>query len=400
MNRIVVTGIGIISPLGNSLEQNRDGLIHGKCGLSTLELFATKYAALLPFGEIKISNAELKKLLQVSAKGVTRTTLLAHYALQQAITHSGITNEQLQSADTALINGNTIGGMCLSDELYQDANFAEVGSEYISSYNLGSINIYLQDTYRIGGVINTFNTACSSGANAISYGARLIKHGFAKRALVGGTDSLAKFTINGFNSLGILSSNECRPFDATRSGLNLGEGAAFLVLEKEEDAIHKPIFGVLSGWSNTCDAFHGSSLSDHGEGPYLAMKLALQQAQLRPEQIGFINAHGTATENNDEKESIAMKRLFDMVPAFASTKSNIGHTLGAAGAVEAVFCLLNLIHQEVYPSLHFEKPIATTGLVPVTEYQKMNLEHVMSNSFGFGGNCSSLIFSKPSFFTT
>lgn len=394
MSRIVVTGIGIISPLGNSLEQNRDGLIRGKSGLSALELFATKYATLLPFGEIKINNAELKQQLQVNEKGVTRTTLLALYALQQAIAHSGITAEQLQSSDTALINGNTIGGMCLSDELYQDANFAEVGSEYISSYNLGSINIYLQQLLHIGGVINTFNTACSSGANAISYGARLIKNGFAKRALVGGTDSLAKFTINGFQSLGILSTSDCRPFDAARNGLNLGEGAAFLVLEKEDDIQDKPVYGVLSGWSNTCDAFHGSSLSDNGDGPYLAMKLALEQAQLLPEQIGFINAHGTATENNDEKESIAMKRLFDVVPAFASTKSNIGHTLGAAGAIEAVFCLLNLMHQEVYPSLRFEKPIDTTGLLPVTEYGKANLEHVMSNSFGFGGNCSSLIFSK------
>ncbi|MFN8324138.1 MAG: beta-ketoacyl-[acyl-carrier-protein] synthase family protein, partial [Chitinophagales bacterium] len=129
-------------------------------------------------------------------------------------------------------------------------------------------------------------------------------------------------------------------------------------------------------------------------GPYLAMQQALKTAKLQPEQIGFINTHGTATENNDEKESVAMKRLFEKVPPFASTKSNIGHTLGAAGAVEAVYCILNLIHQEVYASLRFENPIETTGLIPVTEYQPMKLEHVMSNSFGFGGNCSSLIFSR------
>jgi len=394
MSRIVVTGIGIITPIGNSLEENHQSLKQGKSGLSKLELFPTKYASLLPFGEIKISNEDLKKQLNVTEKGVTRTTLLALYALQQAIADSSITGEELQSTNTALVNGNTVGGMCESDSLYQDANFAEVGSEYISSYNLGSVNMYLQQRYKIGGVINTFNTACSSGANAISYGARLIKNGFAKRALVGGTDSLAKFTINGFNSLGILSGSECRPFDAARSGLNLGEGAAFLVLEKEEDATGKTIYGEVSGWSNTGDAFHGSSLSDDGEGPYLAMKKALEVAKLQPEQIGFINTHGTATENNDEKESIAMKRLFENVPAFASTKSNIGHTLGAAGAVEAVFCLLNLLHQEVYPNLRFENAIDTTGLTPVTEYKPMKLEHVMSNSFGFGGNCSSLIFSK------
>ena len=146
--------------------------------------------------------------------------------------------------------------MSESENLYQDANFAQVGSEYISSYNLGSVNMYIQQRYNIGGVVNMFNTACSSSANAIAYGARLINNGFAKRAIVGGTDSLAKFTINGFNSLGILSSTMCKPFDADRSGLNLGEGAAFLVLEKEEDAKGKKIYAEVSGWGNTNDAYH------------------------------------------------------------------------------------------------------------------------------------------------
>lgn len=394
MSRIAVTGIGLITPLGNSVAENHTALKEGRSGLSHLELFPTKYAGLLPFGEIKISNESLKQQLEVSTPGVTRTTLLALHAFIQAVGDSALSSDELQRSDTALINGNTIGGMCLSDELYMDANINEVGTEYISSYNLGSVNMYIQQRYGINGVINTFNTACSSSANAIAYGARLIQSGLAKRAIVGGTDSLAKFTINGFNSLNILSSAPCRPFDASRSGLNLGEGAAFLVLEKEEDVPHKKIYAHVSGWGNTNDAFHPSSLSDDGAGPYLAMQQALKTAGLQPEQIGFINTHGTATENNDEKESVAMKRLFEIVPPFASTKSNTGHTLGAAGAVEAVYCILNLIHQEVYASLRFENPIETTGLIPVTEYQPMKLEHVMSNSFGFGGNCSSLIFSR------
>ena len=394
MSKIVVTGIGIISPIGNSVAENHAALQAGACGLTSLELFPTRYATLLKFGEIKTTNEDFKKQLGVTAKGVTRTTLLALHAFQQAIEDSGLTGEELQSADTALINGTTIGGMSESENLYLDANQNEVGSEYISSYNLGTVNMYIQQRYKIGGVVNTFNTACSSSANAIAYGARLIQNGFAKRAIVSGTDSLAKFTINGFNSLGILSSTLCKPFDADRSGLNLGEGAAFLVLEKEEDAKGKKIYAEVAGWANTNDAFHPSSLSDNGDGPYLAMQEALRVANLQPEQIGFINAHGTATENNDEKEGIGMKRLFETVPAFASTKSNIGHTLGAAGAIEAVYCILNLMHQEVYQNLRFEKPIEATGLTPVTGHTKIKLEHVMSNSFGFGGHCSSLIFSK------
>lgn len=394
MSRIVVTGIGIISPIGNSLAENHAALQAGGCGLSSLDLFPTKYATLLKFGEIKITNEDFKQQMGVTQRGVTRTTLLALHAFRQAIEDGALSAAELQESGTALINGNTIGGMCESDNLYMDANHNAVGSEYISSYNLGTVNMYIQQRYGIGGVVNTFNTACSSSANAIAYGARLIRNGFAKRAIVGGTDSLAKFTINGFNSLGILSSTLCKPFDAGRSGLNLGEGAAFLVLEKEEDAKGKKIYAEVSGWGNTNDAFHPSSLSDNGDGPYMVMQEALKVAKLKPEEIGFINAHGTATENNDEKEGIAMKRLFEKVPAFASTKSNIGHTLGAAGAIEAVYCILNLLHQEVYQNLRFENAIETTGLTPVTEYTKINLEHVMSNSFGFGGNCSSLIFSK------
>lgn len=394
MSRIVVTGVGVISPLGSSLSENRQALKAGKNGLSSLENFPCKYATLLPFGEIKLTDKQLKEQLSVTEADVTRTTLLALSAFKNAVEDAGLSSSELSSFDTAFINGTTVGGMCLTDELYQDANHREEGSAYLNSYDLGSVTLYIQQRYAIGGVCNTFNTACSSSANAIMYGARLIKHGLAKRAIVGGADSLAKFTINGFNSLGILSTNPCRPFDAERSGLNLGEGAAFLVLEKEEDARDKKVYGEVSGWANTNDAFHPSSLSDDGEGPFLAMTNALQVANLQPGQINFINTHGTATENNDEKESIAMQRVFNQVPAFASTKSNIGHTLGAAGAVEAVFCLLNLMYQEVYPHLRFENPIDATGLIPVAKYSEAEVEHVMSNSFGFGGNCSSLIFSK------
>lgn len=394
MSRIVVTGIGIISAIGHSAESNRLALQQGKCGISRLELFHSTYASSLPVAEIKLDNILLKEQLNATEEGVTRTSLLALHAFQQAIHDSGLNPSEIQSIDTALINGNTVGGMCLTDELYNDANSISEGSTYVSSYDLGSVAIYLQTRYGIQGIVNTINTACSSSANAIMYGARLLQNGLAKRAIVGGVDSLAKFTINGFNSLQILSSETCKPFDQNRSGLNLGEGAAFLILEKEEDCIGKKIYAVLSGYANTNDAFHPSSLSENGEGPYLAMKTALEHAGISPEDISFINAHGTGTENNDAVESTAMQRLFKHQPPFASTKSNTGHTLGAAGAIEAVYSILNILHQEIYPSLHFSEPIVKTGLIPVKTYGNTSVQHVMSNSFGFGGNCSSLIFSK------
>ena len=394
MSRIFVTGIGVISAIGDTLAENHIALKAGKCGITDLHLFPSRYAGRLPFGEIRITTDKLKEKLKANDAGITRTILLALHAFDEAINDAHLGQTQLSSFDTALIGASTVGGMCLTDELYHDANKAGDGSAYLASYDCASVSLYLQSRYGINGIVNTINTACSSSANAIMYGARLIGSGLARRAIVGGVDSLAKFTINGFNALHILSDEACTPFDANRKGLNLGEGAAFLVLEKEEDTGGKKIYAELTGYGNSNDAFHPSSLSDNGDGPYLSMKGALNSACLLPVAIDFINAHGTATENNDEVESRAMLRLFDVVPAFTSTKSNTGHTLGAAGAIEAVYSILNLTHQEIYPGLHFKQAIATTGLQPVQVYRKTRLKHVMSNSFGFGGNCTSLIFSK------
>lgn len=394
MSQIVVTGMGIISPLGDSVGQNRLRLQEGKSGISQLEFVESKYAAIAPFGEVKFTDEILKSALDANERGVTRSTLLALHAFREAINDSHLNSQQISAPDTALIVGSTVGGMCMTDELYQDANQKEKGSAYLSSYDCSSIGIYLQERYGLNGIINTINTACSSSANAIMYGVRLIQHGWARRAIVGGVDSLAKFTINGFNSLFLLSEQNCRPFDNNRSGLNLGEGAAFLVLEGTEDVANKSIYAEISGYGNSNDAFHPSSLSGEGNGPYLAMKEALTIAKLTSSDIDYINAHGTGTENNDLVESKAMLRLFDIPPRFSSTKSNTGHTLGAAGAIEAIFSILSLQYQELYPSLNFKTPIPETGLSPVVEYQQKKLQHIMSNSFGFGGNCSSLIFSR------
>lgn len=386
--------MGIITALGDSLELNRDGLIQGKCAIGKLDSFPSKYAETLLFGEIKHSNEQLKNSLNVKIKGVSRTSLLALHAFNQAVQNAGISEKDLSNSDTSLVIANTVGGMCLTDELYQDANQHTSGSEYITSYDCGSVGVFLQERFKIRGIVNTINTACSSSANAIMYGGRLIKKGYAKRVIVGGTDSLAKFTINGFNSLHILSPGLCAPFDKDRSGLNLGEGAAFLVLEGEDSIVDQKIIAEVKGYANANDAFHPSTLSENGDGPFLAMQQALKQAGLTPGDIDFINTHGTGTENNDEVESRAMVRLFNKVPAFTSTKSNIGHTLGASGAIEAVYCILNLLHQEIYPSLNFKEGITGTGLIPEQSYSKAVINNVMSNSFGFGGNCSSVIFSK------
>ena len=239
MDRIVVTGIGAISAIGNTVAENRASLVKGICGIGKLENFPSKFSGLIPVGEIRISTEALKEITDAFEPGITRTTLLALHAFKEAIADSGLTNSLISSFDTALISANTVGGMCLTDEMFSDSQKDSPGSEYLTSYDCGSVSMYLQKRYAMKGPVNTINTACSSSANAIMYGARLIRNGKARRAIVGGVDCLAKFTINGFNALHILSNEACTPFDEDRKGLNLGEGAAFLVLEKETDVTGK-----------------------------------------------------------------------------------------------------------------------------------------------------------------
>jgi 3-oxoacyl-(acyl-carrier-protein) synthase len=386
--------MGVISAIGDGLEANRAALAHGKSGIGFLGPSSSRYTGMLPFGGIALTNETLREATDVYDAGASRTTLLAAHAFRDAILDADLSAAQLSAADTALIGATTVGGMCLTDELYRDTNGGADGSDFLASYDGASVQQYLQKRYQMGGLVTTLNTACSSSANAIQFGGRLVRNGLARRAIVGGVDSLAKYTINGFNALQILAPAACRPFDEHRQGLNLGEGAAFLVLEREEDLAGKKVYAELSGFCNVNDAFHASSLSPLGEGPFLAMQGALRSAGLEPSAIDYINAHGTGTENNDASESQAMLRIFGTPPAFASTKSSTGHTLGASGAIEAVYSILGLFYQEAYPSLSFSSPMPETGLRPLTTFSPMTLRHVLSNSFGFGGNCTSLIFSK------
>ncbi len=288
--------------------------------------------------------------------------------------------------------------MCYTDALYSDANNKGETSDFFSSYEGSNHTLEIVKKYQLKGYTDTINTACSSAANAILLGARLIQTGRADRAVVGGVDCLAKFTVNGFNSLRILNEQPCRPFDEHREGLTLGEGAAYLVLEAENIVDEKKKYAEVKGFGNANDAFHPSATSDDARGPLQAMRLALETAGLSPNDIDYINAHGTGTVNNDETESLAFSTLFgETIPPFSSTKSYTGHTLAAAGALEAVISVLSILYQEIYPNLNFETPITGRGLIPVTQWtQNVEINHVMSNSFGFGGNGTSLIFSKVS----
>ncbi len=396
MKRAFITGMGVISSIGSNVDENRKNLINGKSGIAKASFMKSRYVDVFPFGEVSFSTEELMKIAGIEGeKGITRTDILATLAFQEACKSANLSKDDISAADTAFLSASTVGGMSMTDELYRDGNKMGSPSDYLSSYICGAHTLKLVKRYKMKGISTTFNTACSSSANSIMLGAKLIKSGRVKRAIVGGAEGLAKFTVNGFNALRILSPFPCTPFDKDRSGLTLGEGAAYLILEPEELAANKFIFGEVKGYGNTNDAFHPSSISDDASGIVASISQALVSAGLNSEQIDFINAHGTGTENNDYSELFGISETFQKIPPFQSTKSYTGHTLAASGSIEAVFSLLSMKYGELYKSLNFTNPIKEFNLSPISEYSTdCNVKNVLSNSFGFGGNCSSLIFSK------
>lgn len=391
---VVVTGIGIISSIGNNLEETYKSLISQKSGIGKIEILDSVRKDEFLLGEIKFTHNQLIEIADVDPdKAWTRTALLGIIAAKQAVKDSGIDVRN----ETALVSASTVGGMDRSELFYKDFLTDTKHKNYIDTHHAGNSTEMIAEQCGLNGLITTISTACSSSLNSIMFGARLIKSGKIKTAVVGGTDALSKFTLNGFNTLMILDRQHCRPFDESRMGLNLGEGAAYLVLEEKEAAIAsgKKIYAELSGYANANDAHHQTASSENGEGPFLAMKNAIKEAGLKPSEIDYINAHGTGTDNNDLTEGRALKRLFKPLPPFSSTKAYTGHTLGAAGVIESVFAILALENKVAFPSMNFKSAGDGISIKPLTQLTNIeNAKHVLTNSFGFGGNDSSVVFSS------
>ncbi|MBC7844915.1 MAG: beta-ketoacyl-[acyl-carrier-protein] synthase family protein [Flavobacterium sp.] len=394
---VAITGMGIISAIGNTVEENYVSLVNDKMGITTIENISTVHSGEIKVGEIKKTNQQLVDELQLSPdNNFSRTAMIGAIAAKQAVKNAQISS--INEYKTGLISATSVGGMDMTEAHYYDYFENENLVKYISCHEGGDVAHKIADELGLKGMVTTISTACSSAANAIMLGARLIKSGKLDRVIVGGTDALAKFTINGFKTLMILSDGYNSPFDDNRKGLNLGEAAAYLVLESDEivKKESKKVLARVSGYGNANDAFHQTASSENGDGAFLAMEKALQVAHLKPEQIDYINVHGTATPNNDLSEGRAITRIFgeEKAPDFSSTKPLTGHTLAAAAAIEAVFSVLAIQNNVVFPNLNFKTPMQEFNLIPQTTLKHKNIEHVLSNSFGFGGNCSTLIFSK------
>jgi len=387
----VITGLGVIGAPGWGVDQIWSAIAAGQSGLKPLTLFQSPRYGQIPVGEISPDLSELGAPLRGS-----RSDRLAWLAARDAIQSAQL--DLATCADrTGVLLGSSVGGTYDTERfLTALIKRRKMFPRPTRFHECSSPVDVVADYFGLFGPSMAISTACSSGALAIATAAELIQSGQADVMLAGGTDSLSHTTWAGFHSLLLVDSQGCRPFDAARGGMSFGEGAGVLIIEAEEHARSRgaKILARLTGWGASCDAHHVTAPHPEGAGALAAMQSALRRAQLTPADIGYINAHGTGTRDNDVAESKALKSLFGAkVPPFSSTKRFFGHALAASGAIEAVVCIEALRRQQLPANPGFNQIDPAIGMAPVTEMRAAPVTHAMSNSFGFGGNNAVLIFS-------
>lgn len=394
---VFVAGMGVVASIGTNTGEVIHSFKNHLSGITSIAHLDTRHSHEFPCGEVRLSNSELASLLKANAS-YSRTILLSLHAAKEALQDFEI--QQLNKFRLGFLSASTVGGMDKTEGFYQDFIADPLSGDIRKTmhHDCGKPTDVVAQELGVKGYVTTVSTACSSSANTIMLGSRLIRSGKLDIVLAGGVDALTKFTLNGFNSLMIVDRKQCRPLDQSRTGLNLGEGAGYLLLMSEAAAktLQAKRIANVSGYGNANDSFHQTALSDNGDGPFFAMNKALQSSGLRPGQIDYINMHGTGTQNNDMAEGRAIERIYHTtIPKLSSTKSFTGHTLGASGSIEAVLSCLAIQNGYVYPNFSFENPIEGLSIKPETMFQEgCQINHVLSNSFGFGGNCTSLVFSK------
>ncbi len=389
----VITGLGVIAAPGCGVDEIWAAIAAGHSGLQPLTLFQSPRYGQIPVGEITRDLTTLGAPLHGS-----RSDRLVWLAARDALQSANLDPKSV-AARTGVLLGSSVGGT-YDTERFLTALIKEkkMRARPTRFHECSSPVDVVADAFGLLGPSFAISTACSSGALAIATAAELIQSGQADVMLAGGTDSLSHTTWAGFHSLLLVDTQGCRPFDAARGGMSFGEGAAVLIIEAEEHARQRgaKILARLTGWGASCDAHHVTSPHPDGAGALAAMQSALRRAQLTPADVGYVNAHGTGTRDNDVAEGKALKSLFGAnVPPFSSTKRFFGHSLAASGAIEAVVCIEALRRQQLPANPGFTQVDPAIGLTPVTETRAAKLTHVMSNSFGFGGNNAVLIFSTP-----
>ena len=408
--RCVITGLGAVTPLGNTVEEYWNGLKNGVCGIDYIKKFDTTDYKVKIAAEIKDFDPEQ----YMTKKDVKRNDLFAIYALaagMQAFEDSKLDMEKEDADRIGVIVGSGVGGLMTMEEQVKrltDKGPSRVSPLFITMTigNMAAGNIAI----RVGakGVCEDIVTACATGTNAIGTAFRNIKHGYLDACIAGGAEgAICGIGVAGFTNLTALSTEEdpkkaCRPFDKERNGFVMGDGSGILVLEELEHALARgaKIYGEVVGYGATADAYHVTLPEPTGEGAAKAIKFAMQEAGITPEQVGYINAHGTSTHANDVGETKAIKLAMGEECAknipISSTKSMTGHLLGAAGAIEAIACVKALEEGFLPPTINYHTPDEECDLdyIPNVGREAKEAEYALSNSLGFGGHNGVLCFKK------
>jgi 3-oxoacyl-[acyl-carrier-protein] synthase II len=391
MRRVAVTGLGAVTALGSDLEAFERGLRAGRSGVREVTLFDTA-GFRTRLGAQAPDPAEAE-----GTRNFSRPDRLGLQAAREAVKRAGLGADDLR--DAALVFGTGTGGAHLTEDyLVGVRQNAAPSVEMLIAHQPSSVSDLITRQLDIRGPRATVMTACSSSATAIGWAGDRIRLGHVDVAIAGGAEGLCRLTYAGFNCLRATSAEPAQPFDKNRKGLNLGEAGCVLVLEEYERAKARgaTIYAVLAGWGMTADAHHMTAPHPEGDGAARAMKAALADAKLLPEQIGYVNAHGTATPHNDAAETLAIKSALGthaMKTPISSIKSMVGHTLGAAGAVEAAASVLSLYRGFLPPTVNLVTPEFDLDFIP-GQAREASVEAVLSNSFAFGGNNTCLAFTR------
>ena len=406
--RVVVTGMGAITPIGNNVEEFWNGLKEGKCGIDEITYFDTTNHKVKLAGEVKNYNPE-EHFDKKSAKRLDRSSQIAIVAAKEAMKDSKLDMEKEDAGRFGVAVGTGIGGLNTIEE--QENNIITKGPDRVSPMfipmsitNMPAGNIAIELGAK--GESLAIITACATATHCIGESYRLIKHGYQDIMIAGGTESsITPIGIAGFANIKALSTSEDKkrasiPFDKERNGFVMGEGAGMLILEELEHAKKRgaKIYAELVGYSATSDAYHITSPAPDGNGGARAMINAIKDANIAPEDITYINAHGTSTHLNDMCETMAIKTALGDASKnvmVSSTKGNTGHLLGAAGAVEAIACIKAIEDSFVPPTIGYKEkdPECDLDIVP-NKGREVEVEYAMSNSLGFGGHNSTIILKK------
>ena len=402
--RIVITGLGTKNAIGADIAQFAAGLRAGVCGIEPIDLFDTSEFRTHKGGQIRNFVASQSIPEEYTIKRMSRADQLSFAATLEALTDAGLypLPENLGDETGVAIGGGS-GGLLEAESFYTELmsrGFDRARFSQLSSIYCASSADRIASNLGLFGPKTTFMTACSAGATALGYARDMILSGQAKMMIAGGVEPMCRITYAAFNALKSVEEDVCRPFDKNRAGLSLGEAAAIVVMEPLEAALERgaKIYGEILGYGVTCDAFHMTAPDEKASGAVRSMQAALKDSGLSTEDIDYINAHGTATPVNDVTETRAIKALFGKraysIPV-SSTKSMHAHTLGAAGALEGIVCLLALTHGFVPPTIHSQERDDECDLDYVTQgTRNKELRVVLSNSFAFGGNNTTLIFGR------